>query len=550
MAEVRVSFSADIRNLQKGVKDAQKEIASMAVSARLASAGLGATSEKVERIKKEAREAIERSREFRASLEDVGSEAQSLSGILKGGVGIGALLVLASELRDRLVDAFQAGEKAASEARTEFSSLFSQVADFSQLKGDQFVFGSRDDILSQARLIQGEIARIESNIEQLGGSADQAEGLFGIDAQGVDNLRRFVGGFFSDAQKGRNRLIDAAKVERGALEGQLDTLTKQLDAYDKRTKLAAGLSGSELQTRQEIEKQEEALKKAAEAAEELAAIRARIFAVEGTRPIGSRGVVRERNRRIAAGVPDAVVNPGDIAQDARFEEAAKEAADYAFALRDLSRVIDAGLIGSSDALNERIDIMRARLVQLAEQGFSNTDMFRQMKAEMDGLVVQQEALTEQTGLGSDVFTQFGVEGVAALTDIALGFERLEDLGNIVSNVVKGLVRDLALAAAKAALINILFPGAGAAAGGFKGLFKNFLGIPALASGGIVNRPTLSLIGEAGPEAVVPLSKLSSVGGGRVQVEPFSVTVRGGDLVLAFQQARQQTARTVGNIPLK
>jgi hypothetical protein len=37
-------------------------------------------------------------------------------------------------------------------------------------------------------------------------------------------------------------------------------------------------------------------------------------------------------------------------------------------------------------------------------------------------------------------------------------------------------------------------------------------IPQLASGGVVRRPTLALVGEAGPEAVVPLSQLSTMGG--------------------------------------
>lgn len=37
-------------------------------------------------------------------------------------------------------------------------------------------------------------------------------------------------------------------------------------------------------------------------------------------------------------------------------------------------------------------------------------------------------------------------------------------------------------------------------------------IPMLASGGIVMSPTLALIGEAGPEAVVPLSRMSGLGG--------------------------------------
>ena len=38
-------------------------------------------------------------------------------------------------------------------------------------------------------------------------------------------------------------------------------------------------------------------------------------------------------------------------------------------------------------------------------------------------------------------------------------------------------------------------------------------IPMLAEGGIVNKPTLAMIGEAGAEAVIPLSKMGSMGGG-------------------------------------
>jgi len=46
-------------------------------------------------------------------------------------------------------------------------------------------------------------------------------------------------------------------------------------------------------------------------------------------------------------------------------------------------------------------------------------------------------------------------------------------------------------------------------------------IPYLAKGGIVTRPTLAMIGEAGPEAVVPLSKMGGMGGG------INITVQTG-----------------------
>ena len=58
-----------------------------------------------------------------------------------------------------------------------------------------------------------------------------------------------------------------------------------------------------------------------------------------------------------------------------------------------------------------------------------------------------------------------------------------------------------------------------------------VGIPALAKGGIVTGPTLALIGEAGPEAVVPLDKLGGMGANRGEF-----TLRGQDLVLALNRA--------------
>ena len=46
-------------------------------------------------------------------------------------------------------------------------------------------------------------------------------------------------------------------------------------------------------------------------------------------------------------------------------------------------------------------------------------------------------------------------------------------------------------------------------------------IPKMASGGIVNSPTLAMIGEAGPEAVIPLSRMGQMGGG------INITVNAG-----------------------
>jgi hypothetical protein len=69
-------------------------------------------------------------------------------------------------------------------------------------------------------------------------------------------------------------------------------------------------------------------------------------------------------------------------------------------------------------------------------------------------------------------------------------------------------------------------------------------LPRLAEGGIVMNPTIAMIGEAGPEAVIPLNKMNSVGGGQTiniynsSADPMSVV-----------QALQQYIRDRGALPI-
>jgi hypothetical protein len=67
-------------------------------------------------------------------------------------------------------------------------------------------------------------------------------------------------------------------------------------------------------------------------------------------------------------------------------------------------------------------------------------------------------------------------------------------------------------------------------------------IPMLAEGGIVTRPTLALIGEAGAEAVIPLSKMNQ--GGNIYV-----TVQGGD-PNAIVDALRRYQRQNGAVPIR
>ena len=63
-----------------------------------------------------------------------------------------------------------------------------------------------------------------------------------------------------------------------------------------------------------------------------------------------------------------------------------------------------------------------------------------------------------------------------------------------------------------------------------------MGMVALADGGIVNSPTSALIGEAGPEAVIPLNRMGSIGGSTVNITVNGSVTSEGDLVNAIRNA--------------
>jgi hypothetical protein len=74
------------------------------------------------------------------------------------------------------------------------------------------------------------------------------------------------------------------------------------------------------------------------------------------------------------------------------------------------------------------------------------------------------------------------------------------------------------------------------------------GIPKMAEGGIVNRPTLALIGEAGPEAVVPLSKMNS-GGGDVNINVTGGLATSAEIGQSVVNALRAYSRSAGPLAL-
>ena len=62
------------------------------------------------------------------------------------------------------------------------------------------------------------------------------------------------------------------------------------------------------------------------------------------------------------------------------------------------------------------------------------------------------------------------------------------------------------------------------------------GLRAMATGGVVTSPTAALIGEAGPEAVIPLDRMGMMGGSTVNIVVNGSVTTEGDLVNSIRNA--------------
>jgi hypothetical protein len=96
-------------------------------------------------------------------------------------------------------------------------------------------------------------------------------------------------------------------------------------------------------------------------------------------------------------------------------------------------------------------------------------------------------------------------------------ERGQNIGQALEDMFKNLVKQIAAAVIQAAIFQAIMAaisgGTSAGAGASTGLASIadmiMAGVSQNAEGGITTRASIGMIGEAGPEAIMPLSKLSS-----------------------------------------
>lgn len=208
---------------------------------------------------------------------------------------------------------------------------------------------------------------------------------------------------------------------------------------------------------------------------------------------------------------------------------------------------------SEDALNGLPPIRWNAKIQLIVDQKSLQDSFKKQLTESLNKTITNDATSGLENIGK------------ALGDsLAKGGNPLQAAGDAILSTIGGLMEDVGKALVKygAEMLLVkdvlasgldLAPGVAIAAGiamiAAGELVKKSFKATAFADGGIVTGPTYGLVGEAGPEAIFPLSKINDFmsnvpGHGGEQNVNVTGTIRGQDLILINQRA-QKNANLVG-----
>ncbi len=161
--------------------------------------------------------------------------------------------------------------------------------------------------------------------------------------------------------------------------------------------------------------------------------------------------------------------------------------------------------------DQEVQIAKANAAEVSRLGFEKAK-----EAQMKGL---DEVAETAKRTGDAMAGSIG----KAVADMILEGKSLQDaMMSVFNTVLRTAIETYTRIAIEAAIASEAAQGAAFAGGGGAGLFV--LGGLALskgfkfAEGGVVTKPTVGLVGEAGPEAVIPLDRLGNIGKTEVTVQ--------------------------------
>jgi hypothetical protein len=218
------------------------------------------------------------------------------------------------------------------------------------------------------------------------------------------------------------------------------------------------------------------------------------------------------------------------------------------------------------AMDETKESIGASLIPVIEEGLpvledfaewaqENPEAFKNIALAIGAIATSTVALNVAMAANPYVLAAAGIVGLAIAFDrLYKAAEKINGIGGLAARVLGFVFGGPAGAISSLlkisdAIYDAVLPGkspAGGAGSGLRGnLMQELKGIPAMANGGIVTGPTLALIGEAGPEAVVPLDRYNGGGGNNV-----TINVQGADPNAVVDALKRYMRTSGGSVPIR
>jgi hypothetical protein len=193
------------------------------------------------------------------------------------------------------------------------------------------------------------------------------------------------------------------------------------------------------------------------------------------------------------------------------------------------------------------------LQNLANWAQDNPEAFRNIGLAIGGIAAATVALNVAMAVNPYVAAAAGIVAMAlAFEHLYNEVSKINRIGGLAARVLGAVFGGAAgrlgsMLKISDAVYGAILPSSDGPSGssGLRGdLMKELKGIPAMANGGIVTSPTLALIGEAGPEAVIPLDRAGGMGGNNI-----NVYVQGADPNAVVDALRTYMFRN-GSVPIR
>lgn len=225
-----------------------------------------------------------------------------------------------------------------------------------------------------------------------------------------------------------------------------------------------------------------------------------------------------------------------------YSDNVQKALDLGLSKDALGYVLDAGNVAGAEIA---LELVKGGVTAITE----TNDLILAAQTAADKVGIQAANRWYKAGVDQATFIVNGLEAelkkltpklMAEMDRIAASLKRTVNIDVAVTERVNQIVTTVTNAVPKAPTVSIP-----------SGLTPRQTpgGIRMMADGGIVTGPTLAIIGEAGPEAVIPLSQMGNMGGGGVTINVNGGLSTSAEIGQSVVNALRAYSRTAGPLQL-